>query len=218
MKKSSRSKKLIYLRKEYMSRILDEKATAHSPLTQFTKWFDEATKLCQFEVNAATLATCSKSGRPAARQILLKELDQKGFVFFSNYTSRKALDLEATPYAALLFYWPDIERQVRVEGRIEKVSNKESDAYFATRPRGSQLGAWASNQSSPVKTRSILEKRLSYFEKLYRDQSIPRPPHWGGYRLIPNQVEFWQGRPNRLHDRILYRLQKQRWIKMRLAP
>lgn len=213
-----RSVKLAALRKEYMSQKFDAKDALSSPMAQFKSWFKAASKTCEFEVNAATLATATKSGRPSARQVLLKGIDSGGFIFFTNYSSRKGQELKNNPRAALLFYWPDIERQVRIEGKVELVSAQESDIYFQSRPRGSQLGAWASKQSSPIKSRKDLETQMNYFEKFFQGQKVPRPKTWGGFRLIPERIEFWQGRPNRLHDRILFKREGRSWKRVRLAP
>jgi pyridoxamine 5'-phosphate oxidase len=165
-----------------------------------------------------TLATVGADGRPAARVVLLKELDARGFVFFTNYTSRKAGELDGAGYAALVFAWLNLERQVRIEGRVERISAPESDAYFAGRPRDSQIGAWASPQSRPITDRAELERLVDETRRRFGAGDIPRPEHWGGYRVIPDRVEFWQGRPGRLHDRLHYRLADGRWVLERLAP
>ena len=166
-----------------------------------------------------TLATLSEQGKPIARMVLLKGLDEKGFVFYTNYDSAKGKQLTETDSAALVFWWAGLERQVRVEGTVEKVSSTESDAYFKSRPKASQLGAWASPQSQAIENRGILEKRLAQLEEKYATEKVPRPPHWGGFRVIPSAIEFWQGRPSRLHDRIRYELdEKGDWFYQRLAP
>jgi pyridoxamine 5'-phosphate oxidase len=170
------------------------------------------------EPNAMTLATVSGEGRPSARTVLLKGYDGRGFVFYTNYEGRKARELEANPACALLFYWGELERQVRVEGLASRLPGGESDAYFASRPRGSRLGAWASEQSRPVRDRSVLEERTRALEAEYEDREIPRPPFWGGYRVEPETIEFWQGRENRLHDRISYRREGGAWRLERLQP
>jgi pyridoxamine 5'-phosphate oxidase len=190
---------------------------AADPLSQFQAWFDQALAAQVPEPNAMTLATTGPGGRPSARVVLLKGLDS-GFVFFTNYASRKGGELEALPYAALVFYWHLQHRQVRVEGRVERVSEAESDAYYASRPQGSRLGAWASEQSRAIASRAALEQRFLELEQAYAGADIPRPPHWGGYRVVPDVVEFWQGRPSRLHDRLCYRLADQGWLIERLAP
>jgi pyridoxamine 5'-phosphate oxidase len=168
--------------------------------------------------HAMALSTVGPSGKPSSRMLLLKGLDKKGFVFFTNYLSRKGKDLVRRPQASLLFFWAQLGLQVRVEGRARRVTPKESEGYFATRPRGSQLSAWASRQSSTVPSRDVLEARMRELERLYHGKPVPRPPHWGGYRLIPSSIEFWSGRRNRLHDRLLYRRKGTAWTRVRLAP
>jgi pyridoxamine 5'-phosphate oxidase len=211
------------LRTEYKREALDERDVAPHPFRQFETWFDEAVRAEVPEANAMTLATADADGRPSARVVLLKGFDERGFTFFTNYESRKGRDLAARGDAALLFFWPELERQIRIEGAVAKVAAPESSAYFASRPRGARLGAWASPQSELVDGRSTLEERFAAMEAQYRDSGddIPRPPHWGGYRLVPSMLEFWQGRPSRLHDRIRYRRDPQnpdRWVIDRLAP
>lgn len=210
---------LANLRQEYSQQGLQESDVDRDPVVQFERWFNQALEAQLREPNAMTLATVTADGRPAARVVLLKGFDQRGFVFYTNYTSRKGQELAQTPFAALVFWWADLERQVRVEGAVEKVVAQESDEYFCSRPRGSRLGAWASDQSQVVKDRISLEERLRSLEQKYRDQDIPRPPHWGGYRLVPSVIEFWQGRPSRLHDRLRYSRQDgDNWMIERLAP
>jgi pyridoxamine 5'-phosphate oxidase len=174
------------------------------PFALFDAWFAAARKSGLFLPEAMTLATASPEGRPSSRMVLLKQADPDGFVFFTNYTSRKAGELDANPHAALLFHWPILQRQVRVEGRVVRVSREESADYYHSRPRGSQIGAWASDQSSRLEARSTLEQRVKDFEARYAEGEVPLPDHWGGYRVIPERMEFWQGRPYRLHDRIIF--------------
>lgn len=205
------------LRQEYMRESLDEHDVAPDPFEQFKRWFDEAVDAQMPLVNAMTLATVSAAGQPAARIVLLKEADARGFVFYTAYKSRKGRELTANPAAALLFHWAELEREVRIEGRVEKVSAQESDQYFASRPLGSRHAAIASPQSKVVPDRATLEALLAEAEKRHGDKPR-RPPHWGGYRLVPEALEFWQGRPNRLHDRVLYTRNARGWKIERLAP
>jgi pyridoxamine 5'-phosphate oxidase len=206
------------VRQEYMRERLDEADVARDPIVQFNAWFAETVEAKLPMVNAMTLATVTREGAPSARIVLLKGVDPCGFVFYTDYSSRKAQELAAQPRAALLFYWIELEREVRIEGAIQKTSVEESDAYFATRPPGSQLAAIASPQSQIIENRSVLEAR--YAEAQQRHGATPaRPDNWGGYRVIPDVIEFWQGRPNRLHDRLLYRKQTSGgWNIVRLAP
>jgi pyridoxamine 5'-phosphate oxidase len=189
------------------------------PIRQFQVWLAEALKSEVPEVNAMALATASPDGRPSVRMVLLRAIDERGFSFFTNYESRKAREIEANPFGSMVFFWQELERQVRVEGRIERVSAEESDQYFQGRPAGSKLGAWSSPQSQVIAGRDALDEQFRAIEDRYPDGSIPRPPNWGGYRLIPDSIEFWQGRPNRLHDRLRYtRVSKEGWLIERLAP
>ena len=201
-----------------MANTLNESDVDPNPLKQFEAWYGEALASGVPEADAMTLATATTDGAPDARIVLLKSFDDRGFVFFTNYQSRKAEELAANGRACLLFYWLPLKRQVRIEGTVDKVSAAESDDYFHTRPWGSKLGAWTSDQSRVITSRENLEKRFAEFEAEFAD-NVPRPPHWGGYRLIPTAIEFWQGRDNRLHDRIRYRLQQDKsWLIERLAP
>ena len=197
---------------------LDEKTIDRDPIKQFQTWLDEAfaTKLPLPE--AMTLATATPDGKPSARMVLLKQVDHDGFVFFTNYNSAKAQQLDANPHAALVFYWAQLDRQVRVEGSITRTSTEESREYFATRPRESQIGAWASQQSEAIESRAMLEERAAELERQYGDRDVDCPEHWGGYRLKPERIEFWKSRIGRLHDRILYQREGDRWSITRLAP
>lgn len=206
------------LRKEYTRAELDEQHAAADPLQQFARWMDEARASEVPEPNAMTLATVGDNGRPSTRVVLIKSFDQRGIVWYTNYLSRKGRELAANPFAALQFHWVELERVVRIEGRVEKVSAAESDAYFDSRPLASRIGAWASEQSQPIASRAVLLQRAAEFGLKF-GLHPPRPPHWGGYRLVPDAWEFWQGRPSRLHDRLAYRLQADgSWLRQRLAP
>ena len=206
------------LRKEYTRAGLKESDAASDPIDQFRSWFDEALAADLHEPNAMTLATATPDGRPSARVILLKAFDERGFVFYTSYEGRKGGELEANPNCALVFYWGELERQVRVEGRASRVPKEKSDEYFGSRPRGSQLGAWASEQSRPVEGRDALEERLRALEAQYEGREVPRPPFWGGYRVEPEVIEFWQGRESRLHDRLVYHRSGSSWRRERLQP
>ena len=206
------------LRQEYTSAGLDKADVDPDPIVQFHEWFENAVEADLHEPNAIILATATTDGKPSARTVLLKGYDERGFVFYTNYEGRKAKEIEVNPACALLFYWGELERQVRIEGRATRLSGEESDAYFASRPPGSRLGAWASEQSHPVEDRSILEERVRALEAEYEGREIPRPPFWGGYRIEPDTIEFWQGRENRLHDRIVYYPSGRGWKIVRLQP
>jgi len=205
------------LRQEYMRAGLAEAQADPDPLRQFERWFDDAVRAKLPLPNAMTLATTAAGGAPTARIVLLKGIDHGGFVFYTNYRSRKGQEIEAKSSACLLFLWSDLERQVRIEGAVEKVSASESNEYFVTRPLGARLSAWASNQSEIVASRQVLERAMEEARRRHGDNP-PRPPHWGGYRLLPRAIEFWQGRADRLHDRLLYERAGAGWKIQRLAP
>jgi pyridoxamine 5'-phosphate oxidase len=207
------------LRKEYTFHGLSETEAHDNPFEQFKIWFEQALAAQLPEPNAMTIATATPDGKPSARMVLLKDYDERGFVFYTNYESHKGRQLGENPWGALAFWWVQLERQVRIEGRVEKVSEAESDAYFHSRPIESQLGAWASHQSQAIESREVLEQRLQQLKQEYENKEIPRPPHWGGFRVIPTEIEFWQGRPSRLHDRLLYRRGDDgSWRIQRLSP
>lgn len=209
------------IRREYRQAALHEDAVLADPIEQFKQWLGDARTAELVEPTAMTLATATPDGRPSARIVLLKGIDANGFVFFTNYTSRKGHQLEANPWAALVFWWDMLERQIRVEGTVSRIMPEASDAYFQSRPRGSQLGAWVSPQSQPISARNVLESNLVDAEARFANQAVPRPPHWGGFRLDPVAIEFWQGRPNRLHDRLRYTRSEEDgtpWHLERLAP
>ncbi|MDQ3430254.1 MAG: pyridoxamine 5'-phosphate oxidase [Actinomycetota bacterium] len=206
------------LRKEYTRAGLTESDMDPDPVEQFRRWFDEALAAGLHEPNAMIVATASPDGLPSARVVLLKGFEDRGFVFYTNYEGRKGLELEENPRAALLFYWGELERQVRIEGTASRVSEEESDAYYAGRPRGSRLGALASEQSRVVGSREVLEGRIKNLEAEYEGRDVPRPAFWGGYRVEPEAMEFWQGRENRLHDRLVYRRGDGGWRMERLQP
>ncbi len=206
------------LHRDYPDKQLLEKTSPRDPFRLFHHWFRQAVDSSSLDPNGMVLSTVSPSGKPSSRMVLLKGLDKKGFVFFTNYLSRKGKDLKKRPYGSLLFFWPELGRQVRVEGRVQRITAAESEEYFLSRPRGSQLSAWASHQSQVISNREILEKRMKELEKQFHGKNIPRPPHWGGYRVLPSIIEFWSGRRNRLHDRLNYKKTGSGWTRQRLAP
>jgi pyridoxamine 5'-phosphate oxidase len=206
------------LRQDYSHASLSESDIDQNPLKQFEKWFKEAVDSQLSEPNVMTLATASLSGKPSARILLLKGFDENGFTFFTNYNSKKGRELEENPYAAIVFFWAELQRQVRIEGVISKVDEDTSSAYFHSRPKGSQIGAAASPQSSIIPDREVLEKQVTLLTEKYNGQEVPRPLNWGGYQLKPTHIEFWQGRSSRLHDRIAYTSVDRTWLISRLAP
>lgn len=210
--------KIEALRREYSHRTLSEDEVAESPVEQFAIWFRQALAADLPDANAMTLATASASGEPSARIILLKGFDESGFRFYTNYKSRKGRELTENPHASLCFYWAELERQVRIEGTVEKMSQEDSAKYFSKRPRLSQLGAWASSQSKRVQSRETLEKNFEEMKARFEGEEIPLPDFWGGFELAPHHIEFWQGRPSRLHDRIVYEKEDGEWKIKRLSP
>lgn len=207
------------MRKVYQLNSLSEKDVNPDPVKQFEIWWQQAVEAKTDEPNAMTLATCTATGKPSARIVLLKEIKENGFVFFTNYESRKAKEIGGNSYAALVFFWKELERQIRIEGKIKKTDAGESDAYFAVRPRESQIGAWSSPQSSVIKSAAFLQQNVKKFSQQFEGHDVTRPAFWGGYIVEPNKMEFWQGRPGRLHDRLLYSLSENKeWAIERLAP
>lgn len=205
------------IREDYSKQSLSQEDCAAEPLTQFEQWLQEAIKAQVNEPTAVNVATVNEDGRPSSRIVLLKEVNAQGFVFFTNYHSRKGRAISHQPFVAMTFFWPELERQVRIEGRAQKLPEAESDTYFASRPYTSRIGAWASQQSEVIESHKTLLARAAMIAAKH-PLNVPRPPHWGGYLVIPDRVEFWQGRPSRLHDRICYQLQDNLWIKERLSP
>jgi pyridoxamine 5'-phosphate oxidase len=206
------------LRREYAHARLDEKDVSLDPFAEFARWFAEAQAAEVEEVNAMVLATATPDGWPSARVVLLKGFDERGFVFFTDYRSRKGMELDANPRAALVLFWSEVERQVRIAGTVTRTSTEESDLYYRSRPLGSRLGAWVSHQSRPIASREVLEAELREVERRLAGGEVPLPPHWGGYRVRPESFEFWQGRESRLHDRIRYLRDGERWKIERLSP
>jgi pyridoxamine 5'-phosphate oxidase len=206
------------LRREYARARLDETSVSPDPLTEFARWFEEALEAKVMEPNAMTLATATPAGVPSARIVLLKGFDERGFVFFTDYRSQKGSELEENPAAALVFYWPELERQVRITGGISPVGREESEAYFRTRPRASRISAWVSHQSQVIGSRKELEARIREVEARHPGEDVPLPPYWGGFRVLPSTIEFWQGRTSRLHDRIRYTRESRGWRVERLSP
>jgi pyridoxamine 5'-phosphate oxidase len=210
--------KIAHLRKEYSGQLLDPSVMLPDPIQQFEKWFTEALNAQVLEPNAMTLSTVTKSGRPTSRVVLLKGVENNCFVFYTNLQSAKGRELQENPFCALNFFWPELERQVRIEGEANRISDERAKAYFQSRPRGAQVGAWASPQSAVVESRELLEKRFAEIEARFANVEIPKPHQWGGFEVKPFLIEFWQGRANRLHDRILYLREDKSWVINRLAP
>lgn len=206
------------LRHDFTKRTLDKSDVNADPILQFEKWFKEAVEAKVNEPNAMSISTVSDEGKPSSRIVLLRNFNEDGFVFYTNYNSRKGIEISKNPNAALLFFWPELERQVRIEGTLKKQSPEESNAYFDSRPRESKLGAWSSEQSQPIEDRQVLDKAYEANAKKFPGEVIPRPPFWGGYVLHPISIEFWQGRASRLHDRIRYTNEDQQWKLERLSP
>ena len=209
---------LARVRRDYRGRSLQETNAPAEPFALFRRWLAAALRTGMLEPTAMSLATTGPTGRPRARMVLLKDAGPRGFTFYTNLTSAKARELERRPHAALVLWWPALSRQVRIEGKVSELAAREADAYWALRPRAAQLGAWASPQSRVLASRAALEQALARAEARFRDRPVPRPAHWGGYRVAPSAIEFWQGRPGRLHDRLLYTRSAGRWRRVRLAP
>jgi len=212
------SDKIAQLRQEYSAEPLTKDSVNESPFKQFENWFEEALNTEILEPNAMTLATATKIGMPSARTVLLKHFDDKGFTFFTNYGSTKAKEIEENPYASLLFTWLPLQRQIKIQGRVEKISTADSLKYFLSRPEGSQLGAWVSQQSSVISSRSILMSKLEEVKQKFKNKEVPLPSFWGGFKVIPTKIEFWQGQPSRLHDRIQFKIVDKKWKIERLSP
>ena len=210
--------KIADIRKDYKLESLLEKNVEANPIQQFSVWWEEAIKSEIDEVNAMTLATVGSSGKPSARIVLLKGYTDEGFVFFTNYLSHKGAEMDENPNVALVFFWKELERQIRIEGTVVKISKEDSDTYFNSRPQGSKIGAWASPQSTPIAGRHIIEENVQKYTEKFSTEKLTRPPHWGGYMVTPVKIEFWQGRSSRLHDRIQYTLLGNEWNIERLAP
>jgi pyridoxamine 5'-phosphate oxidase len=206
------------LRHDFSKQSLSENDVNKNGIVQFEQWFKEAVNAKVNEPNAMTVCTATKEGKPSARILLLRNFDENGFVFYTNYDSRKGHEIEANPYCSILFFWPELERQVRIEGMLQKQSKADSDIYFQTRPRTSKLGAWSSPQSKVIESRKVLDEAYQKNSEKFPDEQVPRPEFWGGYLLKPSSIEFWQGRPSRMHDRILYRKENNNWVISRLAP
>jgi pyridoxamine 5'-phosphate oxidase len=212
------AKKMARLRRDYTFGKLEDRDVSADPFRQFTRWLEDALRKKVLHLDTLALATSTKSGRPSVRMLLLKGFDRRGFVFYTHYDSRKGREIQTNPHAEIVFFWGPLERQVRISGRLAKLPAAESNRYFASRPRESQIGCWASQQSRPVKSRAAIEAACVLMEAKFRGKKIPRPPFWGGYRLVPETFEFWQGRASRLNDRIFYTKRGSRWSRTRLQP
>jgi pyridoxamine-phosphate oxidase len=206
------------IRRDFMKQSLNENEVDKSPYNQFAKWFEEAVNSQILDPYAMTVSTVNNDCKPSSRVVYLRDISENGLIFYTNYLSKKGHDIAANPYIAVNIYWAELERQIRIEGKVEKASEEKSDEYFSKRPRESQIGAWASEQSTEITSRETLEERVKFFTEKFKGQPVPRPKHWGGYLIKPNYFEFWQGRPNRLHDRIVYELVNNNWKIKRLAP
>lgn len=206
------------IRTEYQRHALSEHDVADDPIVQFTTWFEEARKADVIEPNAMCLATATPDAYPSSRMVLLKGVDARGFVFYTDYRSRKGIELADNPCASLCFFWGELERQVRINGAVQRVGRAEADEYFQSRPLPSRIGAWTSSQSSVLESREVLESQMALNEERFRDGAVPLPEHWGGFRVVPEEIEFWQGRRSRLHDRVQFRREAGLWVKRRLSP
>jgi len=206
------------IRRDFMQQELNESSVEKTPLMQFSKWMEEAINAQILDPHAMVIATVSEDGKPSARTVYIRDFNEEGIVFYTNFNSRKGKELSANKNCSVLFLWEEVERQIRIEGTVEKVAEKVSDTYFSARPRESQIGAWASQQSEKIKSREELENKLAEYTEKFKNQTVPRPPHWGGYLIKPIYFEFWQGRPNRLHDRVVYEKRNEDWSIFRLNP
>ena len=212
------NKDISSIRKDYRKKQISKAEFPENPVQQFRKWFDEAIAEQVMEPNAMVLSTVSKNGRPSSRVVLLKGIEDEAFLFYTNYLSDKGVEMEENPWVSLNFFWPELERQVRIEGKVSKTSAEVSDRYYASRPRDSRIGAWVSPQSKVLESKAVLEQFLVHYNEKFKEGLVPRPDHWGGYALVPDRIEFWQGGANRLHDRLRYKKENDLWVLERLAP